>query len=401
MGKKKTTKKSPSVKRKKTSASIKKKRLSDQSLDWIADTTESEEFLSEQAENSISESAGKSKERKIGVLKQYVSEEAEKKEDDTPEIPPAILDSSSTIIKGKKTVPAKEEAAQKTEVMEEEKTTAVEEAPSVPDDSAEIAGEKIEDIPQEEMEKAGETKQETALEEKAREEMETVKEDLETLKDDIDTFKENLEKIKIEEEIPVEVGKTYKITEEKKLVSTKEEEKSVSGERETEPETVEYLPEYEVKKEEDAALEEEAKIEESAVYVPEESSSIVKKKAAVEKEKIEKPVVVESLKKDRKRVFRFSPISRLKNTFNGISDAFLSGLWLTGVTIGLVKGSADKVGKFIIGPIEKLKPPVAIKPSEEEDKALLNLSKDVNSVEEELTKFEQAVAKIEKRVKER
>ena len=42
------------------------------------------------------------------------------------------------------------------------------------------------------------------------------------------------------------------------------------------------------------------------------------------------------------------PISRLKKTANDISDSFLSGIWLTGVTIGLVKKSADKIKKSII-----------------------------------------------------
>ncbi|MFC1556474.1 hypothetical protein ACFL5L_00645 [candidate division KSB1 bacterium] len=92
------------------------------------------------------------------------------------------------------------------------------------------------------------------------------------------------------------------------------------------------------------------------------------------------------------------PISRLENTVNGISITILSGLWLTGVTIGLVEKSAAKIKKSIIGPIERPKPSVVIKPTEEKNQVFLNLFEDTRSVEEELTKLEQAVAKIKERV---
>lgn len=95
------------------------------------------------------------------------------------------------------------------------------------------------------------------------------------------------------------------------------------------------------------------------------------------------------------------PMSRLKDTANGISDAFLSGLWLTGVTIGLVDRSANKIKKSIIGPIEKPKPPMIIKPTEENDEVLSNLSEDAKSIGEELKKLEQSIANLEKQVKER
>lgn len=95
------------------------------------------------------------------------------------------------------------------------------------------------------------------------------------------------------------------------------------------------------------------------------------------------------------------PMSRVKDTANGISDAFLSGLWLTGVTIGLVDKSANKIKKSIIGPIEKPKPPMIIKPTEEKDEVLSFISEDAKSIGEELTKLEQSMANLEKQVKER
>ena len=95
------------------------------------------------------------------------------------------------------------------------------------------------------------------------------------------------------------------------------------------------------------------------------------------------------------------PMSYLKDTANGISDAFLSGLWLTGVTIGLVDKSANKIKKSIIGPIEKPKHPMVIKLTEEKSEVLSNLSEDAESIEDELTKLEQSIANLEKKVKER
>ena len=44
---------------------------------------------------------------------------------------------------------------------------------------------------------------------------------------------------------------------------------------------------------------------------------------------------------------------------------------------------------------------MVVKPSEVKDTALLNLFEDAKSLEEELTKLEQSVAKIEKRVRGR
>ena len=140
--------KSTSVRRKSTSASYGKSKLGETSLDWITDTTEGEAILQNQAENRQSESAGVSKETKIGVAKQYSPEETEKKTYYSPEEIP-VLSNSSTITKGKRVTPAKEKEAQKTEIKKEEKTITEKEPPSVLNDSAEITGEKKDEIPPE------------------------------------------------------------------------------------------------------------------------------------------------------------------------------------------------------------------------------------------------------------
>ena len=286
MNQQKKSRKAQSGKRKKTTASAKKRKLGDASLEWITDTTEGEEILSEQAESPKSESPRKSKEKKIGLLKQYVSEETEKTMDDTPEETPAILDVSSTIIKGKKVTPAKEEEAQKTELIKEEKTTAEKEASPVPDDFAEIAEEKKDDIPPEEMDKGSETKPEVKPGE--------VKKSVEKDK----------EKTAFEEEVPIEIGKTYKITEEKELVPAEEEEKTIPDKEEAAPDAVEPPTEYEVKKE-DVTIKEKTKIEEPTVYIPEDSSSIVKKKAAAKKKKAKK-IEIEAIPPEEREKSRTS-----------------------------------------------------------------------------------------------
>lgn len=227
MVQKKKIRTSTSVKRKSPSASPSKRKLGKASLNWITDTTEDEEALSEQAESSKNESAGKSNEKKIGILKHYVSEDTGKKNDETPEVIPAISGSSSTITKGKGITPAKKEEAQKTEVKEKKKTATNEKLPSVPDDSAEIA-------------------------------------------------REENEKTVSAKETPVEIGKTYKVTEEKKLFLAEEEEKTVFAKKETVPDEKKTSPEYEVKKEDVTTKEEISK--EPSVLIPEDSTAIVKKR---------------------------------------------------------------------------------------------------------------------------
>ena len=193
---------------KSTSASSKKRKLSDTSLDWITDTIESDAIFEGQAENIQSKSAEVSKESKIGVFKHYESEEVEKKKDEKPEEIPAILGSSPTITKGEGITPAKKEEAQKTEVIE---------------------------------------------------------------------IEEDKEKAISAEETPVEIGKTYKITKEKKLFLAEEEEKTVSVKKEIVPDGKNIPPEYEVKKEE-VIPEKKIVREEPYVHIPEDSTSIVKKK---------------------------------------------------------------------------------------------------------------------------
>ena len=89
--------------------------------------------------------------------------------------------------------------------------------------------------------------------------------------------------------------------------------------------------------------------EKTAVILENEAVKLEKEAAIPEKEEIKKIEVLEkkSMKVRSKKILLY-PISRLKKTANDISDNFLSGIWLTGVTIGLVKKSADKIKKSII-----------------------------------------------------
>ena len=73
-----------SVRRISTPVSSGKSKLGAISLDWITDTTEGETIVEEQAGNIPNKSAGVSKEPKIGVVKQYSSEETVIKEKKTP-----------------------------------------------------------------------------------------------------------------------------------------------------------------------------------------------------------------------------------------------------------------------------------------------------------------------------
>ncbi len=90
------------------SATGEKKKLGDASLDWIADTTGSEPVLQE-AEGPPIKEDGVSKETKIGVVKQFASGEAGKKQEAAIETPLGISTSSSTITKGKKLARAEKE----------------------------------------------------------------------------------------------------------------------------------------------------------------------------------------------------------------------------------------------------------------------------------------------------
>lgn len=125
----KKSNKQSSDKRKSPSASPGKKRLGDASLDWIKNTIESKAILPEQAEIQQSKTAGISKETKIGVAKTYISEKAEKKENDTTEVPPGFSAVFSTITKGGKVTPVEKKGAEKAEVSEKKETPAAQEAP--------------------------------------------------------------------------------------------------------------------------------------------------------------------------------------------------------------------------------------------------------------------------------
>jgi len=187
-----------------------KKKLGDESLNWIKDTKGSSPMTSV----SKKETKGESKSKRLGVLKQYVSEEAEVKKIKSEKAPPPIPDDSPTIVKRKKGIThKKKEIKEKITVSEKEE----------------------------------------------------IKED-------------------IKEEVK-----------EKEAVTPEKEE--------------------------------------------------IKKIEALEKKEVTDTT---SMAVRSKKILLY-PISRLKKTANGISDNFLSGIWLTGVTIGLVKRSADKIKKSIIG----------------------------------------------------
>ena len=142
MAQKKKISMSCSEKRRSLSASKSKKKLGDKLLSWIKDTTEGEVILNVQGENLQDKSAGSSKESKIGVMKQYVSEGIEKKNKKTPEVIPGISGSSSTITKGKRVMSAKEE--------DKEKSITAEKTPVEIGRTYKITVEKEQDVSEEE-----------------------------------------------------------------------------------------------------------------------------------------------------------------------------------------------------------------------------------------------------------
>ena len=95
-----------------------KKRLGDESLNLIKDTKESSPMTSV----SKKEVKGSSKAKRLGVLKQYVSEKAEVRKIKPEKALPTIPDKSATIVKRKKKVTPKEkEIKEKIEVSGKEK----------------------------------------------------------------------------------------------------------------------------------------------------------------------------------------------------------------------------------------------------------------------------------------
>ena len=84
---------------------------------------------------------------------------------------------------------------------------------------------------------------------------------------------------------------------------------------------------------------------------------------------------------------------------NDISDVLLSGVWITGVAIGLVKGSAVRVKRTVIGAKRKQQLPIVVKPGYDEDKELSALSEEAKGLEEGLRRAEEEVDRIEKQVK--
>ena len=95
-----------------------KKRLGEESLNWIKETKKSPPVTSVSKKGAKS----KSKTKRLGVLKQYVSEEAEVKKIKRKKAPPLIPEESATIVKGKKEDITKKEIApsRKKKVKEKE-----------------------------------------------------------------------------------------------------------------------------------------------------------------------------------------------------------------------------------------------------------------------------------------
>ena len=84
---------------------------------------------------------------------------------------------------------------------------------------------------------------------------------------------------------------------------------------------------------------------------------------------------------------------------NDISDVVLSGVWITGVAIGLVKGSAVRVKRTVIGVKRKQRLPTIFKPGYDGDKELQVLGEEAKGLEEGLRRAEEEVDRIEKQVK--
>jgi len=165
---KKSSKTSPDEKKSSVISSGKRK-LGDASLDWIKGTTESETIIMGEGEDRQTKSAVVSKETKIGVLKQYVAEDAENKKDTAPAEPPSISDSSSTITKGKRVTPAKKETEQDSEEISREYEVKKEDTPpgkeikmektslNIPEDSSSIMKKKTETVSQNKIVHSGKT----------------------------------------------------------------------------------------------------------------------------------------------------------------------------------------------------------------------------------------------------
>lgn len=85
---------------------------------------------------------------------------------------------------------------------------------------------------------------------------------------------------------------------------------------------------------------------------------------------------------------------------NDIYDVLLSGVWITGVAIGLVKGTAVQVKRTVTGVKRKQQLPMIVKPGYDEDKDLSALSEEAKVLEEGMRRAEEEVERIEKQINE-
>lgn len=331
MTKKRASKKSSSAKRRRTGVTTTTKKLGDESLNWITETSKAEENVVEQAESSKSLEGGESNEKKIGILKQYVSLGAEKMKDDTPEVIPPLSNNSFTIMKGNRGTTEKDDEVKKSEMLESEETAAEKEATPILTDFTETAVEKKDDFHPEEIDNEIVPKQDKESKVKTGQTK--------------DTVEKGVEKTGFAVEIPIEFGKSYVITERKKLAPAEKGVKSTSAKKETAPKDVEPPPDYEVKKE-GLTAEEEAKIEESIVYIPEDSSSIVKKRGAFKWETIEKEEKVSLQKKKA---------AKIKIEAEAIPSGKREKSRTSKIVIALKKGGKE-IPQKIAAPFKSVKP---------------------------------------------
>jgi hypothetical protein len=180
-------------------------------------------------------------------------------------------------------------------IKEEEKSPAVDET----DTANEIPAEKVDETPVKKILKADEPKKETEVAEETGVIDETAK------------------------EAKVEVGKSYKITDEKEMLPI-EQTKKDDKKKVKKSASAKKDPEYEVKKEE-VVLKEDAKFEESTVFIPNESASIIKKRPDTGRKKAESMVTTAEKAKSEKPETKKAAATLLKTKSSQMYDSIKTG----------------------------------------------------------------------------
>ncbi len=160
-----------------------------------------------------------------------------------------------------------------------------------------------------------------------------------------ETAKAEKEKALTKDESPVEIGKTYKVTEGKKLVIDDKEEKPVSVKKEIATDDKKFPPEYEVKKEEAGEIEG-IKSEEPYMHIPDDSTAIVKKRTEGEyKETASEKEVISGKEKTPFKVKKSVAASAKEEI-----PPFVKRKWMQ---MSIVSESLKKGGKKVSGAIIK------------------------------------------------